>query len=114
MKIAGIAQCRRGSNKMPPDTSADILANDPIMQELMAVHPPSRIGQNPVFFSLVRAIISQQLSESAAATNIQETEGFRSALYLKSLQPWILRHSELADSVAEKRNISNPYPQGHE
>ncbi|WP_191966132.1 DNA-3-methyladenine glycosylase family protein [Oryzomonas japonica] len=38
------------------------------MRKLIGAHDPPRIGQNPVFFSLVRAVISQQLSEAAAST----------------------------------------------
>lgn len=49
-------------------TFKSILSADPIMRELVTLCPPPRIGQNPVFFSLVRAIISQQLSEAAAST----------------------------------------------
>lgn len=45
-----------------------ILSADPVMRKLIGAHDPPRIGQNPVFFSLVRAVISQQLSEAAAST----------------------------------------------
>jgi len=38
------------------------------MRDLVAAHDPPRIGKNPVFFSLVRAVISQQLSETVAST----------------------------------------------
>lgn len=49
----------------PPEK---ILATDPVMRKLIAAHDPPSIGKNPIFFSLVRAIISQQLSEAAAST----------------------------------------------
>lgn len=45
-----------------------ILSADPVMRELISRHDPPSIGKNPVFFSLVRAVISQQLSEAAAST----------------------------------------------
>ena len=45
-----------------------ILSADPAMRNLIAAHDPPRIGENPIFFSLVRAIINQQLSETAAST----------------------------------------------
>jgi len=38
------------------------------MSKLIATHDPPRIGENPIFFSLVRAVISQQLSEASAST----------------------------------------------
>ena len=38
------------------------------MKKLVDSHDLPRIGKNPIFFSLVRAIISQQLSEAAAST----------------------------------------------
>ena len=44
------------------------LSTDPVMKKLVDSHDPPRIGKNPIFFSLVRAIISQQLSEAAAST----------------------------------------------
>ncbi len=47
---------------------AKVLSADPVMRDLIAAHDPPRIGKNPVFFSLVRAVISQQLSEAAAST----------------------------------------------
>lgn len=68
MRIAGITTCRRVRTDKHPITGTDVLAKDPKMIELMALHPPPRIGHNPIFFSLIRAIISQQLSEAAAAT----------------------------------------------
>ena len=49
-------------------SSIKILSADPVMRSLIAAHDPPRIGDNPIFFSLVRAIISQQLSEAAAST----------------------------------------------
>jgi DNA-3-methyladenine glycosylase II len=45
-----------------------VLAADSVMSKLVETHDPPRIGMNPIFFSLVRAIISQQLSEAAAST----------------------------------------------
>jgi DNA-3-methyladenine glycosylase II len=45
-----------------------VLSADPVMRKLIGAHDPPQIGQNPVFFSLVRAVISQQLSEAAAST----------------------------------------------
>jgi len=45
-----------------------ILSADPVMKKLVDSHDPPRIGKNPIFFSLVRAVISQQLSEAAAST----------------------------------------------
>lgn len=44
------------------------LGRDPVMRGLVETHEPPRIGKNPIFFSLVRAVISQQLSEAAAST----------------------------------------------
>lgn len=38
------------------------------MKKLVEAHDPPRIGKNPIFFSLVRAVVSQQLSEAAAST----------------------------------------------
>jgi len=67
MKIVGMAECKRNRKSQQEDFTS-ILATDPVMKELMALHPPPRIGHNPIFFSVVRAIISQQLSEAAAAT----------------------------------------------
>ncbi len=51
--------------KIPP---IKILSADPVMKKLVDSHDPPRIGKNPIFFSLVRAVISQQLSEAAAST----------------------------------------------
>lgn len=48
--------------------SVEILSADPVMKKLVDSHDPPRIGKNPIFFSLVRAVISQQLSEAAAST----------------------------------------------
>lgn len=45
-----------------------VLAADSVMSRLIESHDPPQIGKNPIFFSLVRAIISQQLSEAAAST----------------------------------------------
>jgi len=45
-----------------------VLISDPVMAKLVDSHDPPRIGKNPIFFSLVRAIVSQQLSEAAAST----------------------------------------------
>ena len=45
-----------------------ILSADPVMKKLVDSHDPPRVGKNPVFFSLVRAVIGQQLSEAAAST----------------------------------------------
>lgn len=47
---------------------AEMLAKDDIMQSLISRHGPPSIGRNPVFTSLVRAVISQQLSDAAAST----------------------------------------------
>ncbi len=49
-------------------SAVEILSSDPVMKKLVDSHDPPRIGKNPVFFSLVRAVISQQLSEAAAST----------------------------------------------
>ena len=48
--------------------SSKVLCADPVMKKLVDSHDPPRIGKNPVFFSLVRAVISQQLSEAAATS----------------------------------------------
>jgi len=45
-----------------------VLSSDSIMSKLVEEHEPPRIGKNPIYFSLVRAVISQQLSEAAAST----------------------------------------------
>jgi len=45
----------------------NVLSADPVMRDLVVKHDPPRIGKNPVFFSLVRAVISQQLSETVAS-----------------------------------------------
>lgn len=45
-----------------------VLVSDSVMAKLIESLDPPRIGKNPIFFSLVRAVISQQLSESAAST----------------------------------------------
>ncbi len=45
-----------------------ILSADSVMKKLVDAHEPPRIGRNPIFFSLVRAVVSQQLSEAAAST----------------------------------------------
>lgn len=45
-----------------------ILSADPIMWELINTYEAPQIGKNPIFFSLARAVISQQLSEAAAST----------------------------------------------
>jgi 3-methyladenine DNA glycosylase/8-oxoguanine DNA glycosylase len=46
----------------------NVLSADSVMSKLVETHDPPRIGKNPIFFSLVRAVISQQLSEAAAST----------------------------------------------
>jgi DNA-3-methyladenine glycosylase II len=46
----------------------NVLSADPVMRDMIATHNPPQIGMNPIFFSLVRAVISQQLSEAAAST----------------------------------------------
>jgi DNA-3-methyladenine glycosylase II len=46
----------------------NILSADIVMKGLMAILSPPAIGRSPIFFSLVRAIISQQLSVAAAST----------------------------------------------
>lgn len=45
-----------------------VLARDAIMRDLMKRHEPPAIGGTHIFISLVRAIISQQISEAAAAS----------------------------------------------
>lgn len=45
-----------------------VLSKDPIMRRLVDTHTPVLIGMSPLFESLVGAVISQQLSESASAT----------------------------------------------
>ena len=45
-----------------------VLAQDAVMRGLMEKHEPPVIGRSPVFISLVRGIISQQISEAAAAS----------------------------------------------
>lgn len=45
----------------------NILSRDPIMRRLVHVHKPFAGGKTPVFTSIVRAIISQQLSDAAAS-----------------------------------------------
>lgn len=47
-------------------TAIDTLSRDPIMRRLMDTNPTVAIGNQPLFRSLVRAVISQQLSEAAA------------------------------------------------
>ena len=47
--------------------SSKVLAADSVMSKLLETHDPPRIGKNPIFFSLVRAIVSQQISEAAAS-----------------------------------------------
>jgi DNA-3-methyladenine glycosylase II len=54
--------------KNPLNSPEKILSDDPVMSRLIETHDPPRIGKNPIFFSLVRAVISQQLSETAAST----------------------------------------------
>lgn len=49
-------------------TSLSILCADPIMRTLVEKYDPPKIGMTPIFTSLTRAIISQQLSEAAAST----------------------------------------------
>jgi DNA-3-methyladenine glycosylase II len=49
-------------------SAVEMLTADPVMKKLVESHDPPRIGKNPIFFSLVRAVISQQLSEAAAST----------------------------------------------
>jgi len=46
----------------------DTLSRDPIMRRLIDTLPTVEIGAQPLFPSLIRAIISQQLSESAASS----------------------------------------------
>jgi len=45
-----------------------VLVRDAVMRSLMEIHEPPVIGRSPVFISLVRGIISQQISEAAAAS----------------------------------------------
>lgn len=45
-----------------------VLTADPVMRKLIETHDLPRIGKTPIFISLVRAVISQQLSEAAAST----------------------------------------------
>jgi len=49
--------------------SINLLSKDPKMKSLVDKYDPPNIGKTPIFISLVRAIISQQLSD-AAASNI--------------------------------------------
>lgn len=45
-----------------------IRTDDAIMMNLINRYGPSNIGSRPIFLSLVRAVIGQQLSEAAAST----------------------------------------------
>jgi DNA-3-methyladenine glycosylase II len=45
-----------------------VLSSDPIMLRLIEKHDPPKIGKTPIFISLIRAVISQQLSDAAAST----------------------------------------------
>jgi len=58
-----------------PMSSMNILSNDAVMRELINVHDTPRIGKTPIFTSLVRAVISQQLSEAAASTIFKRLKG---------------------------------------
>ena len=54
-----------GDNFMP---TPNMRTDDPIMMDLINRHGPSNIGCRPIFSSLIRAVIGQQLSEAAAST----------------------------------------------
>lgn len=45
-----------------------LLSNDPTMKVLVEKYDPPSLGETPIFISMVRAIISQQLSDAAAST----------------------------------------------
>ncbi len=48
-------------------SALDVLSKDPVMRRLVDTYGIVTIGRNPIFVTLVRAVISQQLSDTAAS-----------------------------------------------
>lgn len=101
------------TTKTKPDK---LLSKDPIMRGLMQNHERPAFGGTPLFIALVRAIISQQISEAAAATIFrrlkQLTELTPTAVL--ELSPESIRSCGISMSkVGYIRSISHAVLAGH-
>ena len=77
-----------------------VLAQDAVMRSLIKIHEPPVIGRSPVFISLVRGIISQQISEAAASSIYKRLKA------LSDITPAALL--ELSPETIRSCGISNP------
>lgn len=79
-----------------------VLAQDAVMRSLMEIHDPPVIGRSPVFISLIRGIISQQISEAAASSIYKKLKALSdiTPAALLELSPEIIRSCGISNAKA--------------